>query len=61
MKAIPPALSNALDYLWQLNFKKEQISGLVNTAAVCLSRLELKVTENIRPKILKIFKQHLLK
>ena len=35
----------------QLNFKKAHIAGSVNTAADFLFRLELEVTEKIRPKI----------
>ena len=50
-KAIPPALWNAFDYVLQFNFKIAQIAGSVNTAADFLSRLELKVTENICLKI----------
>ena len=50
-KAIPPALWNACDYVLQFNFKIAHIAGSVNTAADFLSRLELKVTEKIRPKI----------
>ena len=50
-KAIPPALWNACDYLLQFNFKIAHIAGSVNTAADIFSRLELKVTEKIRPKI----------
>ena len=49
--AIPPALWNACDYVLQFNFKIAHIAGSVNTAADFLSRLELKVTEKIRPKI----------
>ena len=50
-KAIPPALWNACDYVWQFNFKIAHIAGSVNTAADFLSRLELEVTEKIRLKI----------
>ena len=50
-KAIPPALWNACDYVLQFNFKIAHIAGSVNTAADFLSRLELKVTEKIFPKI----------
>ena len=50
-KANPPALWNACDYLLQFNFKIAHIAGSVNTAADIFSRLELKVTEKIRPKI----------
>ena len=50
-KAIPPALWNACDYVLQFNFKIAHIAGSVNTAAVFLPRLELKVTEKIRLKI----------
>ena len=51
-KAIPPALWNACDYVPQFNFKIAHIAGSVNTAADFLSRLELKVTEKIRLKII---------
>ena len=50
-KAIPPALWNACDYVLQFNFKLAHIAGSVSTAADCLSRLELKVAENIGLKI----------
>ena len=50
-KAIPPALWNACDYVLQFNFKIAHISGSVNTPADFLSRLELKVTEEIGLKI----------
>ena len=50
-KALPPPLWNACDYVLQFNFKIAKIAGLVNTATDFLSRLELKVTERIRPKI----------
>ena len=46
-KAIPPGLWNACDYVLQFNFKIAHIAGSVNTAADFLSRLELKVTEEI--------------
>ena len=51
LKAIPPALWNACDYVFQFNFKIAHIAGSVNTAADFLSRLELKVTAKIRLKI----------
>ena len=50
-KAIPPALWNARDYVFQFNFQIANIAGSVNTAADFLSRLELKVTEKIGLKI----------
>ena len=50
-KAIPPSLWNACDYVLQLNFKIAHIAGSDNTAADFLSRLELKVTEEIHLKI----------
>ena len=50
-KAIPPALTNACDYVMQFNFKIAHIAGSVNTAADFLSSSELKVTEKIRLKI----------
>ena len=50
--AIPPALWKACDYALQFNFKKAHIAGSVNTLADFLSRLELKITEKIRLKIL---------
>ena len=60
-KAIPPALWNACDYVLQFNFKIALIAGSVNTAADFLSRLELKVTEEIRLKSGRISTQHLLR
>ena len=51
IKAIPPALWNACDYVLQFNFKIAHVAGSVNTATDFLSRLELKVTEKIRLKI----------
>ena len=51
MKAIPPSLWNACDYVLQFNFKIAHIAGSVNAAADILSRLELKVTEKIHLKI----------
>ena len=51
MKAISTALLNAWDYVLQLNFKLAHITSSVNTAADFLSRLELKVREEIRLKI----------
>ena len=51
IKAIPPALWNACDYVLHFGFKIAHIGGSVNTAADFLSRLELKVTEKIRLKI----------
>ena len=50
-KAIPPALWNACDSELLFNLKIAHIAGSVNTAAECLSRLELKVMEKIRLKI----------
>ena len=50
-KAIPPSLWNACAYVLKFNFKIAQIAGSVNTAADFLSRLELRVTEKIHPKI----------
>ena len=50
-KAIPPSLWNACGYVLQFSFKKADLAGSVNTAADFLSRLELKVTENIHLKI----------
>ena len=50
-KAISPSLWNACDFVLQFNFKIAHIAGSVNTAAEFLSRLELKVTEKILPKI----------
>ena len=47
--AIPPSLWNACDFVFQFNFrKKTQTADSFSTAAEFLSRLELKVTENIR-------------
>ena len=51
-KAIPPAIWNACDYVLQFNFRIAHLAGSVNTAADFLSRLELKVTEKIRLKIM---------
>ena len=51
IEAIPPSLWNACDYVLQFNFKIAHIAGAVNTAADFLSRLEVKVIENIRLKI----------
>ena len=51
IKAIPPALWNACDYVLQFNFTIAHIAGSVNIAADILSRLELKITEKIRLKI----------
>ena len=50
-KAIPPALWNACDCVWQFNFKIAHIAGSVNTAADFPSRIELKLTEKIHLKI----------
>ena len=50
-KAILPSLWNSCNFVLQSNFQKENIAGLVNTAAEFLSRLDLKVTEKIRLKI----------
>ena len=50
-KAIPSSLWNAFDYVLQFTIKLEHISGLADTAADFLSRLELKVTEKISLKI----------
>ena len=50
-KAIPPALWNARDYVFQFNFKIANIAGSVNTAAEFLSRLEFKVKEKLGLKI----------
>ena len=49
-QAIPLALWNACDYVLKFNFKIAHIAGSVNTADF-LSRLELKITEKMRPKI----------
>ena len=50
LKAIPPALWNACDYVLQSNFEITHIAGPVSTAADFLSRLELKVKKEIRLK-----------
>ena len=50
-KEIPPALWMACDYGLQFVFKLALIAGSVKIAAYFLSRLELKVTEEIRLKI----------
>ena len=57
-KAIPPALWNACEYVLQFNFKIARNAGPINAAADFLSRLELKVAEQIRLKIQKISQQH---
>ena len=49
IKAIPPSLWNACDYVLQFNFKIAYIAGLFNTTADFLNRLELK--EKIRLEI----------
>ena len=49
--AIPTALWNAYDYVFQFNFETAHIAGSVNTAADFLSRFELKVKEKLRLKI----------
>ena len=51
LKAIPPALWNACDYVLQFKFEIAHVAGSVNTAADFLSRLELKATEKMRLKI----------
>ena len=50
-KAIPPFFWNACDCVLQFHFTIAHIAGSVNTAADFLSRLELKVTEEIHLKI----------
>ena len=50
-RAIPPSLWNACDYVLQFNFKIAYIGASVNRAADFPSRLELKVTGKIHPKI----------
>ena len=47
----PSSLWNACNYVLQFNFGIEHITGLVNTAADILFRLELKVTKKIHLKI----------
>ena len=51
MKAIPPALRNACDYVLQFNFIIAHIAGSNNTSVDFLTRLELKVTKEKRLKI----------
>ena len=51
MKAIPPSLWNACEYVLHFKFKIAHIAGSVNTAAEFFSRLELRVTEKIHLKI----------
>ena len=41
----------ACDYDWQFIFKIANVTGSANTAADCLFKLELKVTQKIRFKI----------
>ena len=50
-KAMPPTLWNACDDVLQFNFRIAHVAGSMNTAADCLSRLEVKVTEKIKLKI----------
>ena len=50
-KAVPSCLWNAGDCLLQFNYKMAHIAGSVNTAVDFFSRLESKVTENVRLKI----------
>ena len=50
-EAISPSLSNACNCVQEFNSKIAHIAGSVITAADFLSRLELKVTENIHLKI----------
>ena len=47
-----PALWNACDNVVQFNFIIAHFASSVNTTADCLSRLELKITGEIRPRIL---------
>ena len=47
-KANPPALWKARDYVLQFNFKIAHNASAINNAADFFSRLELKVTEEIR-------------
>ena len=51
IKAIPPSLWNACDYVLQFKFKIAHIASSVNTAADFFSWLELKVMEKIRLRI----------
>ena len=50
-EAAPPALWKACDYMLKFNFKTALFAGSVNPATNFVSRLELKVTEKILPKI----------
>ena len=50
-RAIPQALWNACDYVLQFNFQLSHFAGYFNTALDFLARLDLKVTETIRPRI----------
>ena len=50
-KMIPPPLSNACDFVLQLNFTTAHIPGKMNTAADFLSRLEIDPNEKIILKI----------
>ena len=50
-KTIPPTLRNASDHVLQFNFEIAHTAGSVNTAVDSPSRLELKVTKEIRLRI----------
>ena len=50
-KAIPPALLNASDYVWQFKFEKAHIAGLDSSAGDFPARLALKVAEKIGLKV----------
>ena len=52
-KIVPPALWNACDYFIQFNFVIAHIPGTQNTAAVCLSRLEIDPRDKLVMKIRK--------
>ena len=60
-KAILPALWNACDYVMQFIFKTAHNAGSINTLAIFLLRLEAKVTEKVRLKSEKTFRQHTLR
>ena len=50
-KALPTAVWNSCDYVWQFNFRKAYIAVSANTAADFVSSLELEVTEKMRLRI----------
>ena len=51
IKAIPPTLWNACDYVLQFNFHIMHVAGTQNTAADFLSRIDLNPKEKVELKI----------